>query len=48
MIRDYLMQRLEHGVVRGRADVVAALKDAELDVPRQGKDYVTAHATRSL
>ena len=42
VIRDYLVQRVEHGVVRSRADVVAALKEAELDVPRQGKDYVTA------
>ncbi len=25
LIRDYLMQRVEHGVVRSRADVVAAL-----------------------
>ena len=43
LIRDYLVQRVEHGVVRDRADVVAALKEAELEVPRQGKHYVTAH-----
>ena len=43
LIRDYLVQRVEHGVVHSRADVVAALKEAGLDVPRQGKDYVTAH-----
>ena len=43
LIRDYLTQRVEHGAVRSRADVVAALKEAELEVPRQGKDYVTAH-----
>ena len=42
MVRDYLAQRVEHGVVRDRADVVAAPKEAGLDVPRQGKDYVTA------
>ncbi len=42
LIRDYLVQRVEHGLVRDRADVVAALKDAGLDVPRQGRDYVTA------
>ena len=47
LIRDYLVQRVEHGVVRDRADVVAALKEAELDVPRQGKDYVTAHDPKS-
>ena len=42
LIRDYLLQRVEHGTVRTRADVVAALKDAGLEVPRQGKDYLTA------
>ena len=42
LIRDYLLQRVEHGVVRDRADVVAALKEAGLDVPRQGRGYVTA------
>ncbi len=43
LVSDYLLQRVEHGVVRERADVVAALKEAGLDVPRQGSDYVTAH-----
>ena len=47
LIRDYLVQRVEHGVVRDRADVVAALKEAGLDVPRQGKSYVTAHDPES-
>ena len=42
LIRDYLVQRVEHGAVRNRADVIAALEDAGLEVPRQGKDYVTA------
>ena len=42
LIRDYLLQRVEHGTVQNRADVVAALKDAGLEVPRQGKDYLTA------
>ena len=41
LIRDYLLQRVEHGVVRSRADVVAALEEAGLEVPRQGKDYLT-------
>ena len=27
LIRDYLVQRVEHGVVRSRADVVDALKE---------------------
>ena len=47
LIRDYVVQRVEHGVVRSRADVVDALKEAGLDVPRQGKDYVTAHDPKS-
>ncbi len=42
LIRDYLLQRVEHGTVRNRADVVAALQEAGLEVPRQGKDYITA------
>ena len=47
LIRDYLVQRVEHGVVRDRAEVVAALQEAGLDVPRQGKSYVTAHDPES-
>ncbi len=42
LIRDNLTQRVEHGAVRSRADVVAALEEAHLEVPRQGKAYVTA------
>ena len=42
LIRDYLLQRVEHGTVRNRADVVAALREAGLEVPRQGKNYITA------
>ncbi|MYB05129.1 MAG: relaxase/mobilization nuclease domain-containing protein [Gemmatimonadetes bacterium] len=42
LIRDYLIQRVEHGMVRGRHDVVAALREAGLEVPRQGKEYLTA------
>ena len=38
LIRDYLVQRVEHGVVRNRAHVVAALEGAGLEVPRQSKD----------
>ena len=41
LIRDYLTQRVEHGAVQSRADVVAALEEARLEVPRQGKSYVT-------
>ena len=47
VIRDYLVQRVEHGVVQSRADVVSALEDAGLEVPRQGKDYVTARDLES-
>ena len=42
LIRGYLLQRVEHGFVRTRADVVAALKEAGLELPRQGKSYLTA------
>ena len=42
-IQDYLMQGVEAGTVKDRADVVDALQEAGLDVPRQGKNYVTAH-----
>ena len=41
LIRDYLVQRVEHGAIRSRADVVAALKEAGLEVPRQGDRYLT-------
>ena len=42
LIRDYLLQRVEHGTVRDRAEVVSALREAGLEVPRRGKDYITA------
>ena len=42
-IQDYLLQGVESGKVKDRAGVVAALQEAGLDVPRQGKNYVTAH-----
>ena len=41
LIRDYLLQRVEHGTVQDRADIVAALQEAGLEVPRQGKNYLT-------
>ena len=47
LIRDYLVQRVEHGAVQSRADVVSALEEAGLDVPRQGKSYVTARDPES-
>ena len=42
LIRDYLVQRVENGAVQSRADVVSALEEAGLEVPRQGASYVTA------
>ena len=42
LIRDYLVQRVEHGTVQSRADVVSALEDVGLEVPREGKNYLTA------
>ena len=42
LIRDYLVQRVEQGAVQSRADVVSALEAVGLEVPRQGKNYVTA------
>ena len=42
LIRDYLVQRVENGAVQSRADVVSALEEAGLEVPRQGDSYVTA------
>ena len=41
LIRDYLTQRVEYGAVQSRADVVTALEEARLEVPRQGKSYLT-------
>ena len=41
-ITDYLKQHIESGVVADRAGVVSALREAGLEVPRQGKDYITA------
>ena len=42
-IRDHLMQGVESGNVKDRPGVVAALQELGLDVPRQGKHYVTAN-----
>ena len=42
LLRDYLVQRVENGAVQSRADVVSALEEAGLEVPRQGNSYVTA------
>ena len=41
LLREYLEQRVEHDVVRSRADVVATLEAAGLEITRQDKSYVT-------
>ena len=38
LIRDYLTQRVEHGAVQSRADVVAALEEARLEVTAPGQE----------
>ena len=44
LITDYLSQRIETGTVSDRASMVLALREANLEVTRQGKDYITAAA----
>ena len=46
LLRDHLEQRVEHGVVRSRADVVTTLEAAGLEITRQGKSYVTVRTRR--
>ena len=41
-INEYLQERVAAGQVQNRAGLVEALTEAGLEVPRQGKDYVTA------
>ena len=38
LIRDYLVQRVEHGVVQSRADVVTALEDAGFEGAAPGQE----------
>jgi hypothetical protein len=40
-ITRYLVQRIEAGAVRDRSEMVEALKEAGLQVNRQGKDYLS-------
>ena len=42
VIGEYLTQAVERGTVRDRASLVADLHEVGLEVPRQGKNYVTA------
>lgn len=41
LITEFLLQRLEAGLLTNRDDVISALKDAEIDINRQGKDYIS-------
>ncbi|MGH0004875.1 hypothetical protein ACQU0X_32845 [Pseudovibrio ascidiaceicola] len=41
-INEYLQERVAAGQVQNRTGLVEALTEAGLEVPRQGKDYVTA------
>ena len=40
-IHDYLRALIEDGIVRNREDVLAALRDAGLEIHRIGKDYIS-------
>ena len=40
LVGDFLEQRIEHGFIRNRSDVVDALKELG-EVTRQGKDYIS-------
>ena len=42
LITDYLSQGIETGAVSDRATMISALQRAGLEVPRQGKHYLTA------
>ena len=50
LIRDYLVQRVEHGAVKGRADVVSALETAARELARLGENLtaVASGALRSI
>ena len=41
LIGEYLVQRMEAGQIRGRADVLASLEEAGLTINRQGRDYIS-------
>ncbi len=41
VVHRYLVQRIENGLIRNRREMVEALEEAGLLVPRQGKDYLT-------
>lgn len=41
LLTEFLLQRIEAGTVKNRADVLASLQDAGLEINRQGKDYIS-------
>jgi 5S rRNA maturation endonuclease (ribonuclease M5) len=41
LITEYLVTCIESGKVRSRVDIVDALRDAEIEITRQGKDYLS-------
>ena len=47
IVTEYLVTRIESGSVTDRASMVSALKEAGLDVPRQGKNYITVRDPQS-
>ena len=41
LITEYLKQGMDDGLIASRADVIAALEDAGLEINRQGKNYIS-------
>ena len=41
VINEYLKAKMEAGAVRDRADVLAALREAGLEINREGQDYIS-------
>lgn len=40
-ITEYLTERIEAGMITNRADIIEALKEVDLEINRQGKDYIS-------
>lgn len=40
-IHEYLRERIEQGTIANRADMLTALREADLEINRAGKDYIT-------
>ena len=40
-VHEYVTRMAEDGLIRDRADLVAALKDVGLEIPRAGENYIT-------